>query len=200
MNYVTAIEGWVIAIAVLILALAAASDCMTIPRRSAGVLKTLHLLRPALPSNRHGDPGRNRHRRHGLALGRLRIVDPLPVAPRHRPHPGIEPPKDHGNKGGLGGIDALVEHIAGGSPGYLAVDGPAAREITFTRASRSSRSEPAPRSSISRGPLAPLDLHPASIRFQIPKPFSTIHGYFGEPIFPQKDESVEQFRKRIEPP
>ena len=35
-------------------------------------------------------------------------------------------------------------------------------------------------------------------RFQIPKPFATIHGYFGEPIFPRKDENVEQYRKRIE--
>ena len=35
-------------------------------------------------------------------------------------------------------------------------------------------------------------------RFQIPKPFTTIHGYFGEPIFPRKDESVDQYRKRIE--
>ena len=35
-------------------------------------------------------------------------------------------------------------------------------------------------------------------RFQIPKPFATIHGYFGEPLFPRKGESVEQYRKRIE--
>ena len=35
-------------------------------------------------------------------------------------------------------------------------------------------------------------------RFRIPKPFSIIHGYFSEPIFPRKDENVEQYRKRSE--
>ena len=35
-------------------------------------------------------------------------------------------------------------------------------------------------------------------RFQIPKPFTTIHGYFGEPLFYRDGEGVEQYRKRIE--
>ncbi len=104
-----------------------------------------------------------------------------------------------GDKGGLGAIDALVEHVAGGAPGYLAVDGPRG-----------------PRNRVHKGiavlsqrtGAAVINLVAVSSRrwiftrawdrFQIPKPFSTIHGYFGEPIFPREDESVEQYRKRIE--
>jgi lysophospholipid acyltransferase (LPLAT)-like uncharacterized protein len=33
---------------------------------------------------------------------------------------------------------------------------------------------------------------------QVPKPFSTIHAHFAEPIYPEAGESAEQFRKRIE--
>ena len=44
-----------------------------------------------------------------------------------------------------------------------------------------------------------MDIHPPWDRFQIPKPFTTIHGYFGEPLFYREGEGVEQYRKRIEP-
>ena len=35
-------------------------------------------------------------------------------------------------------------------------------------------------------------------RLQIPKPFSSVDGYFAEPIFPASDETAEQLRQRLE--
>jgi lysophospholipid acyltransferase (LPLAT)-like uncharacterized protein len=35
-------------------------------------------------------------------------------------------------------------------------------------------------------------------RLQIPKPFSTIHIYFGDPIFPREGACVERYRQRIQ--
>ena len=120
----------------------------------------------------------------------LRGIVPIRGSNRH---------KNGDSKGGLGAIDALVEHVAGGAPGYLAVDGPRG-----------------PRNRVHKGIAVLSQRTGAAVvnlvavssrrwiftrawdRFQIPKPFSTIHGYFGEPIFPRKDESVEQYRKRIE--
>jgi len=104
-----------------------------------------------------------------------------------------------GDKGGLGAIDALVEHIAGGAPGYLAVDGP---NGPSNRAHKGiavlSRRTGAAVINLVAVPSRRWIFTRAWDRFQIPKPFSTIHGYFGEPIFPRKDETVEEYRKRIE--
>ncbi len=33
---------------------------------------------------------------------------------------------------------------------------------------------------------------------QVPKPFSTVHGYFAEPIYPVAGEKLEAYRRRIE--
>ena len=35
-------------------------------------------------------------------------------------------------------------------------------------------------------------------RFQVPKPFTRIDGYFGDPLYYQQGEGVEAFRQRIE--
>ena len=53
--------------------------------------------------------------------------------------------QNSGDKGGLAAIEALIEHVAGGSPGYLAVDGRAARATAYTKVLPCSRSGPAPR-------------------------------------------------------
>jgi lysophospholipid acyltransferase (LPLAT)-like uncharacterized protein len=104
-----------------------------------------------------------------------------------------------GDKGGLGAIDALVEHMAGGAPGYLAVDGPRGpRNRAHKGIAVLSRRTGAAVINLVAVPSRRWIFTRAWDRFQIPKPFSTIHGYFAEPIFPRKDENVEEYRKRIE--
>ena len=107
--------------------------------------------------------------------------------------------RKNGDKGGLAAIDALVEHIAGGAPGYLAVDGPRGPRNRVHKgiAMLSQRTGAAVVNMVAVPTRRWIFTH-AWDRFQIPKPFATIDGYFGEPLFPRKDESVEQYRKRIE--
>jgi lysophospholipid acyltransferase (LPLAT)-like uncharacterized protein len=104
-----------------------------------------------------------------------------------------------GGKGGIAALDALVVHVRGGKPAYLAVDGPRG-----------------PRGHVHKG-IAVLaqqadavvlnlvavadrrwTLHRSWDKLQIPKPFSTIQGYFSEPLTIVPGESIESFRQRIE--
>jgi lysophospholipid acyltransferase (LPLAT)-like uncharacterized protein len=103
------------------------------------------------------------------------------------------------DKGGLDAIEALVVHVEGGSPGYLAVDGPKGPRNRVHKgiAVLSQRTGAAVVNLVAVPSRRWIFTH-AWDRFQIPKPFATIHGYFGEPIFPCEGESVEQYRKRIE--
>jgi lysophospholipid acyltransferase (LPLAT)-like uncharacterized protein len=104
-----------------------------------------------------------------------------------------------GDKGGLGAIDALVEHVAGGAPGYLAVDGPRGpRNRVHKGIAVLSQRTGAAVINLVAVPSRRWIFTRAWDRFQIPKPFSTIHGYFSVPIFPRADEGVEEYRKRIE--
>jgi lysophospholipid acyltransferase (LPLAT)-like uncharacterized protein len=104
-----------------------------------------------------------------------------------------------GDKGGLDAIDALVEHVAAGAPGYLAVDGPnGPRNRVHKGIAVLSQRTGAAVVNMVAVPSRRWIFTRAWDRFQIPKPFATIDGYFGEPIFPREDESVEQYRKRIE--
>ena len=117
---------------------------------------------------------------------------------------GVVPVRGSGGKGrgtGRGGreaLDALIEHVQGGRPAYLAVDGPRG-----------------PRGHVHKGvavmarqcdaAVLPMVAVPARRwilrswdRLQIPKPFSAIDGYFAAPIFPAAGETAEQLRQRIE--
>ena len=104
-----------------------------------------------------------------------------------------------GDKGGLAAIEALIEHVEGGSPGYLAVDGPRGPRNRVHKgiAVLSQRTGAAVINMVAVPSRRWIFTH-AWDRFQIPKPFATIHGYFGEPLFYREGEGVEQYRKRIE--
>ena len=102
-------------------------------------------------------------------------------------------------KGGQSALRALANHLGNGSPAYLAVDGPHG-----------------PRSRVSKGIAVLAKQTGAAVlnvvavprrrwiirgvwdRFQVPKPFTRIDGYFGDPLYYQQGEGVEAFRQRIE--
>lgn len=102
-------------------------------------------------------------------------------------------------KGGRAALRGLAENLRAGKPAIIAVDGPRG-----------------PRGRVNKGvavlakqtgcavinvvgvPTSRWTIRGAWDRFQVPKPFSTVHGYFGEPLFYQLGESVDDFRQRIE--
>lgn len=104
-----------------------------------------------------------------------------------------------GDKGGMAAIEALIVHIDGGSPGYLAVDGPRGpRNHVHKGIAVLSQRTGAAVINMVAVPTSRWIFTKAWDRFQIPKPFSTIHGYFAEPLFYREGEGVEEYRKRIE--
>ncbi len=103
------------------------------------------------------------------------------------------------DKGGRVALAALADHVHGGRPAILAVDGPRG-----------------PRSHVRKG-IAALSLETGAVvlnviavparrwiltrswdRMQIPKPFATIDAYFAAPLEPQAGEGIEAYRRRIE--
>jgi lysophospholipid acyltransferase (LPLAT)-like uncharacterized protein len=144
----------------------------------------------------HGEPGTgamvSRSEDGELLIPCLTVRGIIPIRGSNR-H------KNGNDKGGLAAIDALVEHVAGGAPGYLAVDGPRGpRNRVHKGIAVLSQRTGAAVINLVAVPSRRWIFTKAWDRFQIPKPFSTLHGYFAEPIFPCDDESVEQYRKRIE--
>jgi lysophospholipid acyltransferase (LPLAT)-like uncharacterized protein len=106
---------------------------------------------------------------------------------------------EKGDRGGLAAIDALVKHVAGGAPGFLAVDGSRGpRNRVHKGIAMLSQQTGAAVVNWVGVPTRRWIFTRAWDRFQIPKPFATINGYFGEPRYPRKGESVEQYRRRIE--
>ncbi len=103
------------------------------------------------------------------------------------------------DKGGLSALTNLIEHVRSGKPAYLAVDGPRG-----------------PRNRVHKGIALLSQKTGAAVlnvvavarrrwiftrswdRFQIPKPFSTIDVFVAETVWPQQNERVEQYRRRIE--
>ncbi len=117
---------------------------------------------------------------------------------------GIEPirgsnRRNSGDKGGLAAIEALIEHVERGLPVYLAVDGPRGPRNRVHKgiAVLSQRTGAAVINMVAVPTRRWIFTH-AWDRFQIPKPFATIHGYFAEPLFYREGEGVENYRKRIE--
>jgi hypothetical protein len=94
---------------------------------------------------------------------------------------------------------ALVEHIRGGAPAYLAVDGPRGpRNRVHNGIALLSQLTGAAVLNIVPVPSRRWILTGTWDRLQIPKPFATINVYFGEPVFPRDLENVEDYRQRIE--
>lgn len=102
-------------------------------------------------------------------------------------------------KGGATALQALMDHVKGGRPAILAVDGPRG-----------------PRGSVQKGigllarktdtavlaviavPSRRWIIRQTWDRLQVPKPFSAIHYYFAEPLFPELNEPLEQFAQRVQ--
>ena len=103
------------------------------------------------------------------------------------------------DKGGAAALNKLIEHVREGAPAYLAVDGPRG-----------------PRNNVNMG-IAKLAMATGATvitaipvpkrrwiltrtwdRFQIPKPFTLMDVYFGEPLCPHERDTLEEFRKKVE--
>jgi lysophospholipid acyltransferase (LPLAT)-like uncharacterized protein len=103
------------------------------------------------------------------------------------------------DKGGRTAFLALVAHVRGGAPAYFAVDGPRGpRNHVQSGIALLSLKTGAAVLNIVAVPARRWILSGAWDRMQIPKPFTTINVYFGEPIVPRADEAVEAYRERIE--
>ena len=117
---------------------------------------------------------------------------------------GVVPVRGSSNKsgrekGGRAAFKALVDYVAGGSPAYLAVDGPRGpRNRIHKGIALLSMKTGAPVINVCAVPSRRWILSRTWDRLQIPKPFSTIDVYFSEPIDRRDGEGAEQFRERIE--
>lgn len=103
------------------------------------------------------------------------------------------------DKGGRSALKQLISHVRGGSPAYLAVDGPRGpRNHVRKGIAVLSRETGAAVLNIVAVPSRRWILRGAWDRIQIPQPFCRIDGYFAEPLLPSDTETVEQYRCRIE--
>ena len=104
----------------------------------------------------------------------------------------------HG-KGGGTALRKLIEHVHGGRPAVLAVDGPNGPRNQAHRGVAVLASETnAVVLNVVTIPSRRWILSRTWDRLQIPKPFSTIHGYFAEPISRRENETEDEFLRRIE--
>lgn len=103
------------------------------------------------------------------------------------------------DKGGRSALNELMAHVRGGSPAYLAVDGPRGpRNRVRKGIAVLSRQTGAAVLNVVAVPSRRWIFSRAWDRLQIPKPFCRIDAYFAEPLLPSETESVEQYRRRIE--
>ncbi len=102
-------------------------------------------------------------------------------------------------RGGLAALEALVDHVNGGRPAYLAVDGPRGpRGLVQRGIAALARRTDAAIICLAPIPSRRWVLTRAWDRLQIPKPLARIDGYFAEPIHVDPSESDEQLRARVE--
>jgi lysophospholipid acyltransferase (LPLAT)-like uncharacterized protein len=107
--------------------------------------------------------------------------------------------KNGRDRGGVAALDALVEHVSGGSPAIIAVDGPRGPRGRVRKgiAALACRAD-ATVINVILVPRWRLRITLSWDRFQVPLPFSRIDAYFAEPIRPEAGEGVESVRRRIE--
>lgn len=191
--------GWLIAVALLVLRATCRTHLHDDPR---GALRTrsrsyiyavlhAHQVAAIIDGERGTGAMVSRSTDGELLIPSLRVRGIVPVRGSGR--------RKYHDKGGLAAIDALVEHVLAGRPAYLAVDGPRGpRNRVHKGIALLSQRTGAPVINLVVVPTRRWIVKSAWDRFQIPKPFATIHGYFGEPIYPREDEGAEQYRKRIE--
>lgn len=107
--------------------------------------------------------------------------------------------KGKASKGGLAALESMISHVMTGHSACIAVDGPAgprgcAHKGVAVLGMRTGAAVVPVVAKTSRK----WTLIKAWDRLQIPKPFATIDGYFGEPLYAREGESTEEFRARIE--
>ena len=199
MKLSTTASGWFIALAVLILRACCRIRLHDDPRpglrkRSQAYTYSVlhsHQIAAVIDGERGTGAMVSRSADGELLVPSLLICGIVPIRGSNR--------QKGGDKGGLAAIEALVEHVEGGLPGYLAVDGPRGPRNRVHKgiAVLSQRTGAAVINLVAVPGRRWIFTH-AWDRFQIPKPFTTIHGYFGEPLFYREGEGIEQYRKRIE--
>lgn len=102
-------------------------------------------------------------------------------------------------KGGREALIGLIEHVDSGKPAYLAVDGPRGpRNRVHKGVASLSKKTNAVVVNMVAVPERRWILSKTWDRLQIPLPFCCVDGYFAEPVHPQEDESLEDYRRRIE--
>ncbi|QDU44240.1 hypothetical protein Mal52_27180 [Symmachiella dynata] len=103
------------------------------------------------------------------------------------------------DKGGRSALNELIAHVQGGSPAYIAVDGPRGPRNHIRKGiAVLSRETNATVLNIIAVPTRRWILRKTWDRLQIPKPFCRIDAYFAEPLQPTESESVEDYRRRIQ--
>lgn len=125
-----------------------------------------------------------------VALG-LKLVGIIPIrgSSRSRGH-------DHG---GLAALNQIIEHVRGGRPAYLAVDGPRGpRNHVHKGIAVLSRQANAAVINVVVTSSRRWIIKRSWDRLQIPYPFCRIDVYFGNPMMPRAGESAETYRRRIE--
>ena len=106
--------------------------------------------------------------------------------------------KDGVDKGGKAGIVQMIDLLRRRVPVLLAVDGPRGpRNTVHKGAAILAHETGVPVLPAMALPTRRWIFEKAWDRFQIPKPFSTVHIYYGEPIEPDPDGDVEATRERI---
>lgn len=102
-------------------------------------------------------------------------------------------------KGGLAALRELVAHVRGGHPALLAVDGPRGpRNHVHKGIAAISKQADAVVLNVVAVPTRRWIFKRSWDRFQIPKPFSRIDIFVAEPIWPDKNESTDEYSRRIE--
>ena len=93
----------------------------------------------------------------------------------------------------------LIEHVRTGKPAYLAVDGPRGpRNRVHKGIAVLSQQTGAAVLNVVAVPSRRWIFKRSWDRFQIPWPFSRIDIFVAETIWPQPDERIEEYRRRIE--
>lgn len=103
------------------------------------------------------------------------------------------------DKGGRRALKELIAHVIRGLPALIAVDGPRGpRNHVRKGIAVLSRESGAAVLNVVAVPSRRWVLRGTWDRLQIPKPFSRIDAYFGDPLWPDEAETVEQYRLRIQ--
>lgn len=102
-------------------------------------------------------------------------------------------------RGGQQAIALLIDHVKGGRPAALAVDGPRGpRGRVHKGVAHISQQSGAAILVIAAKPKYRWIAKRAWDRLQLPIPFARVDGYFAEPIYPIPGEKLENYRQRIE--